>query len=257
LGRWIQPDSVVPLSKQGPQAFDRYAYVNNSPLQYTDPSGYDYELWYFDKYGKLPPERENNSSKYDDELEKIKDDESSFVEITIEGKTFQSMEEVYEYLEYCKSNPFSCNMVNRPISVSILKYQQGYFAGYKVIINWSDMDWEGAIASVVGIIGEAANVSIVGGDVVGPFIFEVTNLVEVLSVIKNISVAFLKGDPSGLTMDTLEFNAKNAFQGVGGYPAPVIGIFCEIINIAMSVWPGISIIEVYRPRAQPVYNKNP
>jgi len=38
LGRFIQADTIVP-SAQGTQAFDRYAYVNNNPLRYTDPSG--------------------------------------------------------------------------------------------------------------------------------------------------------------------------------------------------------------------------
>jgi RHS repeat-associated protein len=38
IGRFIQPDTIVP-SAQGTQAFDRYAYVNNNPLRYTDPSG--------------------------------------------------------------------------------------------------------------------------------------------------------------------------------------------------------------------------
>gem|GEM_PF-1646566 len=39
LGRWIQPDTIIPLG-QGVQAFDRYAYVNNSPVVYNDPSGH-------------------------------------------------------------------------------------------------------------------------------------------------------------------------------------------------------------------------
>jgi RHS repeat-associated protein len=40
LGRFIQPDSIVPLASQGVQAWDRYAYVNNNPVRYTDPSGH-------------------------------------------------------------------------------------------------------------------------------------------------------------------------------------------------------------------------
>jgi RHS repeat-associated protein len=45
IGRFIQPDTIVP-SAQGTQAFDRYAYVNNNPLRYTDPSG----RWMCDMY---------------------------------------------------------------------------------------------------------------------------------------------------------------------------------------------------------------
>jgi len=39
LSRWAQPDSIIPQT-QGTQAWDRYAYVNNSPLNYADPTGH-------------------------------------------------------------------------------------------------------------------------------------------------------------------------------------------------------------------------
>src|SRR3990172_4559579 len=38
LGRFVQPDSIVPDHKN-PQALNRYSYVLNNPLRYTDPSG--------------------------------------------------------------------------------------------------------------------------------------------------------------------------------------------------------------------------
>jgi RHS repeat-associated protein len=37
-GRLIQADTIIP-QQQGIQAWDRYAYVNNNPIKYTDPSG--------------------------------------------------------------------------------------------------------------------------------------------------------------------------------------------------------------------------
>jgi RHS repeat-associated protein len=40
ISRWTQPDSIVPLASQGTQAYDRYAYVNNNPSRYIDPSGH-------------------------------------------------------------------------------------------------------------------------------------------------------------------------------------------------------------------------
>jgi RHS repeat-associated protein len=39
LAKFIQPDSIVP-GAGNPQSFNRYAYVGNSPINYTDPSGH-------------------------------------------------------------------------------------------------------------------------------------------------------------------------------------------------------------------------
>jgi RHS repeat-associated protein len=38
LGRWNQPDTVLPQN-QGTQAWDRMVYVNNNPIVYDDPTG--------------------------------------------------------------------------------------------------------------------------------------------------------------------------------------------------------------------------
>ena len=39
LGRWAQPDSIIPAS-QGVQGWDRFAFVNNNPIRYIDPTGH-------------------------------------------------------------------------------------------------------------------------------------------------------------------------------------------------------------------------
>jgi len=39
LSRFLSADSIIP-PQQGVQAWDRFAYVNNNPLKYTDPSGH-------------------------------------------------------------------------------------------------------------------------------------------------------------------------------------------------------------------------
>jgi RHS repeat-associated protein len=41
LGRFTQPDSIIPLSTQGVQAWDRFAYANNNAVRYNDPSGHN------------------------------------------------------------------------------------------------------------------------------------------------------------------------------------------------------------------------
>jgi RHS repeat-associated protein len=39
LGRFVQPDTIVPQAKNL-QAYNRYAYVSNNPLKYVDPTGH-------------------------------------------------------------------------------------------------------------------------------------------------------------------------------------------------------------------------
>jgi len=39
LGRFIQPDSIIP-GAGNPQAFNRYAYSNNNPINFIDPTGH-------------------------------------------------------------------------------------------------------------------------------------------------------------------------------------------------------------------------
>jgi RHS repeat-associated protein len=39
LNRFLQPDTIVP-DPSNPQSLNRYSYVNNNPLRYTDPTGH-------------------------------------------------------------------------------------------------------------------------------------------------------------------------------------------------------------------------
>src|SRR5690606_21600966 len=38
IGRFMQADTILPV-QQGTQGWDRYAYVNNNPINFSDPSG--------------------------------------------------------------------------------------------------------------------------------------------------------------------------------------------------------------------------
>jgi RHS repeat-associated protein len=55
LGRWTQPDTIVPLSIQGVHAWDRYQYVSSNPLRFIDPSGYRACEEYFNNCENDPP----------------------------------------------------------------------------------------------------------------------------------------------------------------------------------------------------------
>jgi hypothetical protein len=40
LGRFLSADSIIQLATQGVQAWDRFAYANNNPVRFNDPSGH-------------------------------------------------------------------------------------------------------------------------------------------------------------------------------------------------------------------------
>jgi RHS repeat-associated protein len=44
IGRFIQPDTAVP-NRFDPQAYDRYAYTRDNPLEYVDPSGHAWQIF--------------------------------------------------------------------------------------------------------------------------------------------------------------------------------------------------------------------
>ncbi len=83
LGRFIQPDTVTP---SGPQGLSRYAYVNNNPVKYRDPSGHCGEVTYVGSIPTWNPckdirEKSNgsNSNPLDETVEK------TFTGITVES----------------------------------------------------------------------------------------------------------------------------------------------------------------------------
>ena len=43
LGRFVQPDDIIP-DLGNPQSYNRYSYVQNNPLKYTDPTGHEQAL---------------------------------------------------------------------------------------------------------------------------------------------------------------------------------------------------------------------
>ncbi len=59
LGRFAQADTIIPQS-QGVQAFDRYAYTNNNPVRYIDPSGHFTE----DEIAEMWGYKDKNDKKF-------------------------------------------------------------------------------------------------------------------------------------------------------------------------------------------------
>ncbi|RKG98486.1 RHS repeat-associated core domain-containing protein, partial [Corallococcus carmarthensis] len=70
IGRFLSPDPVIQAPLMG-QSFNRYSYVLNNPLRYTDPSGYMsidaiyyYDAWYGMEVGRVPGEWTAPDTRY-------------------------------------------------------------------------------------------------------------------------------------------------------------------------------------------------
>jgi len=63
LGRFLSPDTIVPTSTQGTQAWDRYAFVNNNPVRYNDPTGHEAHEDNCDYYGECEETEDDTSSQ--------------------------------------------------------------------------------------------------------------------------------------------------------------------------------------------------
>ncbi len=154
LGRWIQPDPIVPLANQGTQAWDRYAYVNNSPVNFSDPTGHSMKddsqgsgsehlnetLKYFTDYGK-------HGDKFNEFYSTVHFAEVAYADAVIDGVIDEGEATVLEAYEkaidqtYNLANAFVRqkdysydNVSSSANSIIIRAATQGFNTCYEVLI---------------------------------------------------------------------------------------------------------------------------
>ncbi len=150
LGRFLSADTIVP-GFANPQNLNRYSYVGNSPLNYTDPSGHmqvqdgpqddDFSQSDFDDYVPLPDPGSNENGNEDGDNEGPDDSLSSGNEVaTLPTVTLPPY---YPNFDYFLSNyPSSVNLhpsdylLGAPtIGVIPLYSSDGTVTGYFEIVN--------------------------------------------------------------------------------------------------------------------------
>jgi hypothetical protein len=110
LGRFIQPDTVVP-DLTNSQAWNRYSYVLNSPLMYVDPSGH------------IPEELVDDLPCPDGDCTLY---ELPQTELWLGGLSEGTIASTHQYqLDGNQSNPNECAVTSLAMAVTLLLREQG------------------------------------------------------------------------------------------------------------------------------------
>ncbi len=113
LGRFIQADTLVP-SPANPQSLNRYAYVLNSPLRYTDPTGHAYLQGDGGGGGGIRPKDLPNPAA---QLMKAQRENGQFILQLIKEKRWSELSEFTSFMQSV-----------HPGSIGIMKWS-GYIPG--------------------------------------------------------------------------------------------------------------------------------
>ncbi|WKZ49069.1 MAG: RHS repeat-associated core domain-containing protein [Anaerolineales bacterium] len=109
LGRFLQPDSIIP-DQSNPQSWNRFAYVLNNPIRYTDPTGHracgdgeEYDCdGYRNKSAPVPPDGDDGGGDPDWE-DVIQPDDDPYIAYTIDGKNYWAHCSTYTYGSNCST----------------------------------------------------------------------------------------------------------------------------------------------------------
>ena len=69
LGRFIQPDTIVP-GAGNPQNFNRFSYVGNNPIMFVDPSGHEHTRGEMGCSGPMAGKCKVHKGRIDSQLDK-------------------------------------------------------------------------------------------------------------------------------------------------------------------------------------------
>jgi RHS repeat-associated protein len=221
LGRFVQPDSIVPES-QGVQAWDRYGFVNNNPLNYVDPSGYRAEKAWFTR--KTPPPPRKPTSTPQPTQPSLQDIFNNHRTPTPQGPV---------YLPGSTSTPthsIPTSTPNRPIKIDIQ-------------VDWSNVDWIDAGIDTFGLLTNGTNIvaTISGAPEAGLLVDVIGDVVEVGGLIK-AGYDISQGDPQNLRLQLASDSVKQlALIAKAERTVPYIGFIGNITSLWLNFQPTISI----------------
>jgi RHS repeat-associated protein len=234
LGRFVQADTLIPEASQGTQAWDRYAFVNNNPVRYNDPTGHDVGCAGEDLSTCYPVEVNDFSSKPN-----------------------ASPEFSHFYVPSSTKNPFphySASPTKTPIPLPYYSSaptktpstipENSFAVKPSIEIDWSKVDKVDLGIDVVGVGLEvgAGIASGAGFPEVGAGFEVAQGAVELMGLGKSI-VDVIQGDPNNLLMQqtsstsqriaVLLFRAERA--------VPIIGLLGNAVSLYVNLRPAITV----------------
>ena len=233
LARFITPDSIVPEATQGTQAWDRYAYTNNNPVRYNDPSGHGTECGMGDPTCNIAGLRRSiqsgiRASKRNSQSTQSSQSTYPLPDIGLTPKPYWFPPKPTPTEHYPKiigvtptAPPYSTPAAQPPFEINI---------------NWDKVDKIDLAIDVIGIVGDIGAIgSALFGQLELAIPFEgVSAAVELVGFGKSIYEA-TQGDPSSMLLDMssqeVDFLLAVRFSRV----FPGVGIAFNGISIALNL----------------------
>jgi RHS repeat-associated protein len=227
LGRWTQPDNIVPQASQGVQAWDRYEFVNNNSINHNDPTGHSYDdsADYEDDPNQAEQVRPTPTPQSTPNPPVVIPKGRGNPKITSSGPNVQANPNHTPVppLEPCPVPPPSPSL-----QIDYNKKADPVDAVLDGVQAFS-----GGVADVTGLVGqeEVAVPAQVVDEIVGGIGFG-----------KGVYDVFTKSDQKNLETSIMEKNLEAVLEKQFGKAVPGIGVFFNLVSFQSNVQLKVSII---------------
>jgi RHS repeat-associated protein len=227
LGRFVSPDTIIPEESQGVQAWDRFAYANNSPLKFIDKTGHDvgcarvgYTFCYYSTYSPSnhPPYKTTNTPDI----------------------PATAMAQIPFPIVPTATSQIQLNAAFTPNPNPEIKPTSNISLPVQININWSKVDYVDLTINTIGVLGDvAAGVGVALGQpeiVVGSE--AVSGIVEFVGTSYEIYEA-VNGDPSDLALHINSVELEYLIMAGYWRAIPGFGSFISLVGIWKDTRPQI------------------